>query len=128
MNKEYIVIIVLSILMFATSLIVVKKPTSFISKPDKKLKLCTIREITLSTNWTIDNINGYFTQTVIVDDICLNDQLILELKMSGNLVNMKNQQIEYSKILNAVANNGSITFVADAATEKMLTILIKVIE
>ena len=128
MNKEYIVIIVLSILMFATLLIVVKKPTSFIYKPDKKLKLCTIREITLSTNWTIDNINGYFTQTVIVDDICLNDQLVLELKMSGDLVNMQNQQIEYSKILNAAANNGSITFVANAATEKMLTILIKVIE
>ena len=114
--------------MFATSLIVVKKPTSFISKPDKKLKLCTIREITFTTNWTIDNINGYFTQTVIADDIYLNDQLILELKMSGDLANMQNQQIEYSKILNAVANNGSITFVANAATEKMLTILIKVIE
>ena len=128
MNKEYIVIIALSILMFVTLLIVVKKPMSFISKPDKKLKLCTIREITLSTNWAIDNINGYFTQTVIVDDIYLNDQLLLELKMSGDLVNMQNQQIEYSKILNAVANNGSITFVANAATEKMLTILIKVIE
>ena len=114
--------------MFVRYLIVVKKPTSFISKPDKKLKLCTIREITLGTSWTIDNINGYFTQTVIADDIYLNDQLILELKMSGDLVNMQNQQIEYSKILNTVVNNGSITFVANAATEKMLTILIKVIE
>lgn len=90
--------------------------------PPKALVL----EANLTTNWTYDSTNGYYTQNINAADIKETHAPILDVKLSGNLENMKTLQDEWSKIVSAITNDGSITFYASEQTTINLTVIIKV--
>lgn len=83
-------------------------------------------ELTLGTAWTEDTVNGYFTQTVPISGVTSTQVPVLDVKLSGNLENMENLSSEWSKIVHAVANDGSITFYASEVTTTNLTVIVRV--
>lgn len=81
--------------------------------------LKTVREITLGTTWSSNS------QTVAVEGVKATDSPILEVKMTGDINNKKKLQAEWSKIVDAVTSEGSITFYASENTTTSLTVLVK---
>lgn len=81
--------------------------------------LKTVREITLGTTWSSN------TQTVTVEGIKATDRPALEVKMTGDISNKQKLQEEWAKVIDAVTNEGTITFYATEDTTTSLTVLVK---
>lgn len=82
-------------------------------------------EITLTTTWTLDSTNGYYTQNVEVDGIKSTDMPTLDVKFTGDSDNMKAINKEWSKVLSAETYEDGIKFYAKSATTKELTVIVK---
>ncbi len=80
---------------------------------------------TLGTSWTQDSTNGYYYQNVTVSGITSSDTPILDVQTSGTLTNIKAQQTEWAKVVQATTYTNGIKFYATEATTTSLTILIK---
>lgn len=83
-------------------------------------------EATLTTTWSEDPTNGYYTQTVSIPDIEVSHNPTLDVKLTGSLKNMESCLEEWSKVVRATSNDGSITFYAREATQKELTVLVEI--
>lgn len=82
-------------------------------------ELKKLREITLTTSWSSN------TQTVNLAGITSSDTPIIYVKKSGTIDQMKQQDVEFSKVINAVTQNGSIKFTCSEPTTISLTLIVK---
>lgn len=80
---------------------------------------------TLTTSWTQDSTNGYYTQNVSVGGITTDDYPSVDIVPSGTSSNMQAQQTEWAKILKAETYNNGIKFYAKEATTTSLTVTVK---
>ncbi len=99
--------------------------TSFIDLRVYESMKTDIKLITLSTSWSYDSTNNYYTQNVDLVGIKSTDTPTLDVKTSGNATTTTNQLKEWSKILRAETHDDGITFVAKKATTLSLTVAVK---
>lgn len=82
-------------------------------------------EFKLSTSWTKDTANNYYTQSVSAVGIKRTDTPVVGLIRSGDLANIKKQEKEWSKVIDFDTYDGGIKFIASTPTTIELTAIAK---
>lgn len=82
-------------------------------------KIVGVQEITLGTTWSSNQ------QTVSLQGITANDSPILDVKLSGSIEEMEQQEAEWAKILKVDSNANALVFTAREDTTMQLTVMVK---
>ena len=82
-------------------------------------KIVGVQEITLGTSWSSNQ------QTVSLQGITENDRPLIDVKLSGSVEEMEQQEAEWAKILKVDSAANALVFTAREDTTMQLTVMVK---